>query len=110
MKGWEVIETVKSREEYGEYVNYHIGFPLRSAFEISKRILNLYERHSLKSQLLEVEADEIGEDLSEYEDLTGDSVDNSLVELLEQLDFILTEKINPKYYKKREINDDFFNV
>ena len=106
-KGWEVIETVKSKEDYGEYVNYHIGFPLRAAFEISKGILKAYEKYELKPQLLQAEAEKIGEDLSEYETFTGQDADNSLVELLEQMDFILTRKDNPKYYKRSEMSLEF---
>lgn len=110
-KGWEVIETAKFKGEYDEHIVYHIGFPLKKAFELAMKVLKTVDKHDLRLEILERTATEIGEDISNYSPARGSKVDNSLVEILEITDFLMSGIENPRYYKQDEnedIGDDFF--
>lgn len=104
-KGWEVIETSKSKGEYDEYITYHIGFPLTKAFENAMKILKSYEKYNLRIELLEKIAEDAGEDISNYSTLKGRRENNALVEMLELTDFIISGVDFPKYYKQKQQED-----
>lgn len=67
-KGWEVIETLRYSEEYGNHnrVEYHIGLPARVWANQLLGVIKQYEEKGFKEKLFEAIAEENGEDLANY--------------------------------------------
>lgn len=67
-KGWEVIETLRYSEEYGNHnrVEYHIGLPARVWANDLLAVIKQYEEKGFKEKLFEAIAEENGDDLADY--------------------------------------------
>lgn len=100
-KGWVIIATVK--EDYGDGITtllkYHLGYPFSKHLEELVDVVKEYEKLGFKEQLFKMKAEELGEDLEEYEETGYPPTDNELTDFLKKYEFAVNDK-KVSYYKK----------
>ena len=108
-RGWEVIETSKRNTDGDEYVSYHIGFPIRKALEIALDVLKEYDNHDFRLKLIESVAEEINANLDDYEPTSRlfNYASDSVTDIYEKTDFLLSGNDFPKYRKMKKEELDY---